>query len=231
MKINDLQKRISLIGRRLVNCSFKCNGISCDQNKGIIPRCLVLEIDGRTKEKGCVIVGINPGIPRSPSEHNYYVSKGISYDSLLSYYWKRPKGIHNHPYYTRLGELANCLELTGPILWTELVKCESQERGKLPPVQTFRVCVEKFLNDELRSVPDDWPIIAVGREAYKAMAYLYPKRIVIGVPHPTSSRGYFSNLFDKNKNIKFHFRIHVSKLWENGRGLETWLGSTPGKVK
>jgi hypothetical protein len=44
-------------------------------------------------------------------------------------------------------------------------------------------------------MPPDWPAIEVGTEAYKALAYLEPARTVLGVPHPTGSRGQFFALF------------------------------------
>jgi hypothetical protein len=40
-----------------------------------------------------------------------------------------------------------------------------------------------------------WPIFGVGGEAYKAIAYRFPERTVIGVPHPTGSHGHFAALF------------------------------------
>jgi hypothetical protein len=51
------------------------------------------------------------------------------------------------------------------------------------------------LSEELALLPSDWPLIAVGGEAFKALAYLYPHRSVVGVPHPTGARGHFARLF------------------------------------
>ncbi|MGH9364294.1 MAG: hypothetical protein ACRD1B_03385 [Thermoanaerobaculia bacterium] len=50
---------------------------------------------------------------------------------------------------------------------------------------------------ELESVPAEWPLVGVGAEPYKALAYLYPNRAVLGVPHPTGARGnQWHGLFD-----------------------------------
>ncbi|MDD5689922.1 MAG: hypothetical protein PHQ76_06605, partial [Caldisericia bacterium] len=87
------------------------------------------------------------------------------------------------------------IDLNGPILWTELVKCENKDK-RLPPIQTFRVCTKKYLTEEIKHIQINWPLIAVGKIAYNALSFLYAKKAVIGIPHPTGSYGYFDKLID-----------------------------------
>ena len=96
----------------------------------------------------------------------------------------------------------DAIGLQGPIWWTELVKCESIPKTKLP-IQTLRYCAGRFLHRELMCVPEDWLVLAVGREAFNALAYMLPKRTVIGFPHPTGSWGrQFHDLLDKGELTK-----------------------------
>ena len=52
--------------------------------------------------------------------------------------------------------------LDGPILWTELVKCQNNlpSTGTVP-IETVRVCVNRYLVPELGIIPNDWPIVAL----------------------------------------------------------------------
>jgi hypothetical protein len=146
-----------------------------------------LEIDKReADERGVVIVGLNPG-RASEKERRYYIENGPSYETFVKILEDLP-GSGNHPYNRRLRENVIGWGLTGPILWSELAKCQSKPDVTRLPLQTFRTCVGKFLNREMELVPHDWPIIAAGREAFKAISYLFSQRAVIGIPHPTGAR-------------------------------------------
>ena len=98
-------------------------------------------------------------------------------------------------------KLVHALELKGPVLWTELVKCQSEPEVKELPVQTLRTCSGEFLRRELERLPENWPLFGVGWEAYKALAYLFSARTVIGVPHPTGSYGHFTALFEERRPL------------------------------
>lgn len=48
---------------------------------------LYLEEENRNGEKGCVIVGINPGRSgNNPKEIQYYLNNSCSYDSALNFW-------------------------------------------------------------------------------------------------------------------------------------------------
>ena len=121
------------------------------------------------------------------------MARANTYAAVLG--WFHERGL-THPYYARLRRLVGAIGFLGPILWTELAKCENNEAtpGMLP-LQTFRTCTSAFLQREVSVLPADWVLIAVGAEAYKGLAYRFPERSVIGVPHPAGSHGHFRALF------------------------------------
>lgn len=216
----NLASHINEMGRELVRCNIHCRGIALNHSDGILPRCLILEAEGRAEGKGSVIVGINPGRSKA-HEREFYRLNGQTYEQEIRY-WQ--KFIARHPYYRRLRNFADEMGFNGPILWTELVKCEnaSAESG-LPPLQTFRTCTETYLQRELQAVPRDWALIAVGTESYKALAYMFASRVVIGVPHPTGSRGQFARLFDQDKRLLPGVKAQTKNISNGGRGEAVWL--------
>lgn len=207
---------IALIGKRMVACDHKCAGISCDQSNGMLPRCLILESVGRSGGSGCAIVGLNPG-HASAAEIAYYKKVGATYEATLQY-WR--DHITRRPYYEKLRRLMKSFNLNGPILWTELAKCENATGSKHQPLNALRVCAGKFLIDELKAIPPEWPIIGISRETYKALAYLYPDRTIIGIPHPMGAWGkQFSRLLELDSESKEIVRRALSS-----RGELLWLG-------
>lgn len=223
--IDNLSNQIPNVGNQVVNCTQNCQGIINDKKSGRIPRCIFFDLQGSSKTTGCIIVGINPGIMKSGSEEqkHYLKNKGhLTYQTIFKF-WNLGEKEHN--YYKFLRNLVNKIGYDGPILWTELVKCEKRNRNTPIPLQTFRICTNKFLSKEIDKVPPEWPIIAVGREAHKAISYLYPTRSVLGVPHPTSSRGHFNRLYVKNKFGKQFKKIVDQKIqiFLKNKGIEIWL--------
>ena len=216
----DLASHIKKIGHDMVRCNIHCPGIALNQPEGILPRCLYLETEGRANGRGSVIVGINPGRSK-PQERECYQSYGQTYEQEVRY-WERY--IYNHPYYKQLRQFVNELGFGGAILWTELVKCEnaSAESG-LPPLQTFRTCASTYLQKELEEVPNDWVLLAVSKDSYNALAYMFPSRPVIGVPHPTGSRGQFHRLFGAERRLLPEVKAQVESIANGVRGETVWL--------
>ena len=192
-----LDKAIENIGKSMVKCDNCCQGVNNDPGLGILPRCLFFDSNNNSDGKGCVVVGLNPGLSNE-KERQYYLKHGCTYDATMMFWEENIK--EKHRYYSRLSKFINALGFYGSVLWTELVKCEQDKywKGELPQ-QTFRICTSKYLNNEIEQIKADWPIFAVGRETYKALSYLFPQRPVLGVPHPTGSRGHFSHLFKNNR--------------------------------
>lgn len=226
--ISKLKLEINKIGQQIVSCSNKCKDIACNLEKGILPRCLILEIDSRTqRRRGVVIVGINPGHSKS-QEREYYKRNGQSYDKVVEYWNAR---IWKLKYYQSLRKFVNQLGFQGPILWTELVKCENTQGVKSPPLQTFRICTKTYLSRELDLIDEKWPLIAVGGEVYKALAYLFPTRIVVGIPHPTGSFGLFRKLFDRNDELLKIFKLPRKKLRDGKSGRAVWFDAKNGQIR
>lgn len=189
--MEQLKNEAELIGSKMVACDAQCKDINSNRASGVLPRCLFFETRGGTF--GAVVVGLNPGIS-SKQERNFYCQHGATYNSTNEFWIQHLKNTNR--YYCRTRRLVDALGLDGPLWWTELAKCESMPDVRFLSVQTLRYCGGRFLHWELRVVPKSWPVVAVGREAFKALAYLLPDRTVLGCPHPTGSRGYFDRLFD-----------------------------------
>jgi len=230
----NINKKISKIGQQLVNDHpfySKYSDIICNPEKGIVPRCLSYESEHRDPRKqGSVIVGLNPGsMKRFIDVQNKIKSFRNRNDGLFSYhkidgYLKKRfmfDDINNkhkaHPYYRNLRNLVNQLKLDGPILWTEIVKCESKMRGKLS-VRTIRDDINRYLLKEIDATPTNWPLIGVGDEAYKILSYYFNKRLVIGVPHVTgvrNNRYSFNQLVSgkkDDKKLKLKIKRKISKI-------------------
>lgn len=230
--IKLLEKTIQHIGDEIVTCKNQCSGITNDPISGRIPRCIFFDLQDSSKTNGCVIVGINPGIMKeNSSEQQHYLKhkNDLSYSTIFEQ-WNDSDKEHN--YYKFLRKFVNNIGLDGPILWTELVKCEKRSTGVQLPLQTARICTNTYLLRELREVPQKWLIIAVGREAHKALSYLYPTRSILGVPHPTSSRGHFNKLYLKNRfGEKFRKVIKTQiDAFLITQGEELWLSQSKKKV-
>jgi hypothetical protein len=179
--MSSLEETIHSIGERLVSCAKSCGGIHRDQSIASLPRCLVLETQSRSSARGAAIIGINPGRAKR-EERAFYLRRNSTYASVREWFSALD---FTHPYYVRLRKLADELELSGPLLWTELAKCENAaRRSGLPPLATLRTCSSTFLRSELASLPPSSPLLAVGGETFKALAYLHPERTVIGRPAP-----------------------------------------------
>jgi hypothetical protein len=179
LRLREVADAIHSINAEVVACRLPCEGIEHDDIN--LPRSLQFETDGRTGP-GVVIVGINPGrIGRS--EGDFYQRHGPSAETVEAWFLNMPD---RYAYHRRLRDLANLLRFSGPILWTELAKCQSLENAGIPPLQTLRSCSARYLQRELALVPG-WPVIGTGWDTYTALGYLCPDRLIIGVPHASGS--------------------------------------------
>lgn len=225
--MQDLLRKIAQIGEQLVKCDCVCEGTKPDRSSGVLPRCLFLQLNGSTPRNGCAIIGINPGTTDEKEKTHYIKNRG-TYTSIRQYFIEEI--VDKKQYYIRLRKLANAMGYGNAVLWTELAKCENvpDYKGRPLPLQTFRKCSSLYLSQELKHVPKDWPLVGVGHEAYKALAYLHPKRSVLGVPHPTGARGnQWHGLFDGDalkpeilKSAKAAISDKTA-VWLGRRGTET----------
>ncbi|HTE42221.1 MAG TPA: hypothetical protein VK629_15450 [Steroidobacteraceae bacterium] len=207
------------IGEDIVRCTDRCSGIACDQAKGIFPRGLILEAE-EAHGRGAMIVGMNLG-RSDENERAYYCENGAAYDSLLAYWSLRARLL---PYYTKARALVRATGVLGPLLWSDVAKCENALAASTsPPLQTLRHCSRRFLQRELAIVPPDWPIFALGLDAYNALAYMIPTRSIIGVPHPTGAYGPFAGLWSGGAlTFETQRRIALTRDADDPRAV--WLG-------
>lgn len=211
-KYQKIKQGIAKIGKALIKDKNYKNypDLVCDQSKGIIPRGLIFEDEGRDlNATGSVIVGLNPG--QSTKDERVYFKKAFD-ENRLTYqvhvdFWNGK--YRNWKYHNRLRSVSDKLGLKGPILWTELVKCESKIKGRLR-VQTVRDDIHKYLLKEISVIPESWPLIGAGEEAYKILSYSFPNRLVVGVPHPTGTFGNHWLNHINNKKIK-ELKIIIKK--------------------
>lgn len=123
-----LQEAIDRLGAELVMCGDGCAGIWRDQSKGLLPRSLFLERPEATG-RGCLAVGLNPGTS-SARERAFYLDSEITYDRVKAY----RTSIANIPYLMRARSVIDQLGLSGPIIWSNLAKCENESgRKELQP--------------------------------------------------------------------------------------------------
>ncbi|MDD5474301.1 MAG: uracil-DNA glycosylase family protein [Candidatus Methanoperedens sp.] len=183
---------INLLGEKLVKCNLKCEGINNNPKEGIIPRCLMVEKGNGSNS--CIVVGLNPG-KCNEDEKKYYLGHGIKYESLLRYFSE--SNLKNIPYFKKTRDLITTqLGFKGDIVWTNLVKCECKgENGKIP-IQTLRVCINRFLREEVK-ISNCSTIFALGNEAFKFCALGFPNHFIVGIPHPKARFGDFDKFNEK----------------------------------
>ncbi len=209
--MNGLQEDINAIGKEMVKCQEICQGIRRDQACGFFPRGLYLETDHREEnERGVVVIGINPGRSQRP-ERDYYIENG-NYAGIVNY-WQEHLAENNF-YFQEMRDFVNALGRLGPILWTEIIKCETASDINTPdiPLQTYRTCIENYLRNEINHVPDNWLIITAGALAYNAAALSFPDRKILGAPHPRAWGNYFRGMFEQGG---VHFNAALNEQLED----------------
>ena len=191
------------LGEKLVKCNLNCEGINNNPKEGIIPRCLILEKRNGTNK--CIVVGLNPGKCKK-RERDYYLSRGIKYKSIVSYFFE--SNLNKIAYFKRTRDLITKLGFDGDILWTDLVKCERSDKNGKIPVQTLRVCINRFLREEINLFKCS-TIFALGNDVFYFCALSFPNHFIVGIPHPTGSRGHFLKL---NKRITLNPNYFIDKI-------------------
>jgi hypothetical protein len=202
--------------------------------KGILPRCLILEGDGGTAGPGVIVCGLNPGAgagAQAKRQREYYLANGAGYSAEVNFWEIEQKG---YPYYEKLRKLVRALKITGPILWTDTVKCQKWDKAKRFTQSRFRAtvhrCAARHLHRELAACPADWIAIGVGRDAFATLSLLCPGRFVLGVPHcmgQYDAPRNFAGLFGKHD--KDELRRRFVKKFQDARDEEPagllWLSA------
>ena len=207
--MSKTSKEIAKIGKRMMEDEKW--GRFCDidyrPQKGIVARCLYYEEKGR-KGAGVIIVGLNPSKAK-PLESSYFKDKSHrNYAGAVRFWEKEREDCKS--YYGPLRDLADKIGLTGPILWTELVKCQAIKNGKIS-VDTIRYSISNYLCREVALFPKGTPIIAVGKRAFELLAYVYPDRKIIGVPHPSRGNPRSNHVYRKGKFVSKGLEERIKK--------------------
>lgn len=190
--------RVEKLGKRVVGCDLQCADIINDWDKGITPRAPCL--DHPERKPDCIVIGMNPGHAGAEERKRYRECASESpkkrYDAQKCYFGEKFK--ERRRYFGQAREFAGKLKYKN-ILWTNLCKCENEGKGKIvPPIQTFRNCMKRFLKCELECFPRT-SIIALGKKAFETVSYLFPDRCILGIPHPSGSQGgMFSKVLKKD---------------------------------
>lgn len=209
---------VNFLGGKLLDCRDACQGIQQDRSAGVLPRSLFLERPDATG-RGCLAVGLNPGTSRPP-ERRFFREDGPTYENTKQYRMR----INDRPYFKRSRQVIDQLGLTGPILWSNLAKCENETgRKKSPPLQTLRHCTTKYLRQELAASPPEWIVLGIGWEAFRALAYLVPERGVIGIPHPTGGFRDFRKLLNDGALLE-DLKKRALQAMRLSEPAAVWLG-------
>lgn len=204
IKADNIERAIIDIAEELVVCERKCPGVRCEPENGILPRCLIFEGEryGRFGDTGSIVIGIYPGRGRqNDPERQHYIKYGPSYESLFQ--WWDAYAI-SHPYHQRLRDLVSALGFHGPIVWTEHVKCERQNKSPSLPEVTWQTCRDAFLRREIDALTTDWPIIIVGSSNYERLEKLFwiAERKTIGVPDPVYHIREWHEIFSREDDTR-----------------------------
>lgn len=220
----ELAESIGALAADVSRCAERCRGVTCDRDAGVLPRCLFAEPGVNNEgtgrlDNGTVVVGLNPGKMKKAEALKVNAlldALGRRRDELTAddwrtytdayYAWMRATVASTVPYYTMLRLLVRAAGRTGPIVWTEIIKCQTRtqevngnrERRKglyRDHHSTVKRCTSGFLMKELDVVPKDWPILAAGADAFDWLSTSVVGRTVVGVPHPSGAAYQFLSLF------------------------------------
>lgn len=177
-----------------------------------MPRCLIFEPCGwEHLDGGVIVVGLNPGKADHGERRIIKELFRPGHDRRRAYAaylaWLN-NAIQAIPFYTLMRAALAALDFAGPILWTEIVKCESGTPlvvdGRARPVSfglgppfrmtTVRTCCDEHLRAELALCPPEWPSVAAGLGVGDCLdetrAELACTRPILAVPHPTGSENF-----------------------------------------
>lgn len=216
---------LKVLSNELAHCSptrAGCTGgaeemLRFEPENGVIPRCLYLQ--RRIKDaSAAVVVGANPGILKT-REQMAIVGSGNASRTDLYANWIRQfeaKFLNEYRYFTQPRALLDGLGIAGDILWTEIYKCENYSSIADFHCRPAVVCSDKFLENELRYMSqnyDNYLVLACGGNAYHFLRNEFwnnPSRRsliprLVGTYHPSGgwSRGKFNSMFkpDDKKSL------------------------------
>ncbi len=182
--MKKIEQKINELGEKMMRDPMwrKLGDIDCDSKNGIIPRGLYYDESKTDSPKNIIIIGLNPG--RSRGKEMDDPKKYKDYKSVVKYWRETPKVYDYKYFFEPLRNLMRKAGMTGSILWTNLVPCQNKkDNRKGPSTKTIRYSVNTYLKRQVELMPKA-PIIAVGKVAFKLLAYMFFDRKIIGITHP-----------------------------------------------
>ena len=246
--LSKLSEDIESLAALAASCAEPCIDVRHDRGEGILPRCLFLEPGppppGATEAEelagGTIVIGLNPGRMEETERRKINgllnaIGKDrdrFSTDDWRSfvrsyYHWLKATLAVSEPYYTLVRALLRSSGRLGPILWTEILKCETRRRKPVAEGSkrkdnpdpfnaegTVGRCTAKFLRKELELTPKEWPVLAVGKPALDWCMENATGRIVVGVPHASRRAFEFISLFPPTQvDAKKLEWVHGKRHW------------------
>ena len=232
MKLPLLKELIEPLGANVLACELHCEGITRKPEEGHPSRGLHLEEDEHGRDDGVIVCGLNPGSPQKDELKDYRdrFRQGTLTYAVIQGYWE--ENLCQHRYLESSRKLVWGLGFRGPILWTNVAKCEREDSERRISFdtnpQTFRFCADRFLRHEIKACPVNWPIIANGKDAFVAVSYMFPERLIIGIPHPTGAHPNFSRMFLSPGVLRPDIVQRVSSFVATCPQGALWLGAEAG---
>jgi hypothetical protein len=214
--VTDLETSVRHLQVEIARCQRTCDDVDWRPAEGHLPRGLWLDIEAGEGDGDVIIVGQNPGQPLPQESKIYKARASSSAEDLVTAMnaFVASEVLPKHKYYKLMRNAARELGFKGRILWTDLAKCSAPDGRKLPVhehLPTYSRCMNAWLRNEVAKVPE-WPVLAAGRATFDALWPLLPERLLVGVPHPTGSRGAFARLFREKK-----LELQARAKWEDAR--------------
>lgn len=217
------EKGLAKLRVELVGCPLGCEAVQpASAQAGHVPRIIHLE-QGEAGGSAVIVVGMNPGDPGPAERKVVQANAGGNKQDIAAalYEFFEQNILFKHQYYVRVRQIARELGFRGAILWTEAVKCSSATKGSLNVIYTpatFRACGDRWLREECLLAPADWPIVAVGRDAFVASVLMRDRR-VLGIPHASARSPAFWRVFQKGGDGTLRLRAATRKKfgrWRDG---------------
>jgi hypothetical protein len=213
-----LNKRLNTIGGKITDCISKCEGVENKPEEGIYPRCFYPEIHSKKGYFDYIVIGLNPGAAGELERAflQYIKSQKKSKFGFEDIKTVMEPIVESNDYYKRVRAFlklypGNREKKDLNILWTELVKCQSELKNKRLEYSTKKKCFEKFLDDEIEvftKTKHKKPLlILLGREVetfFNEYKKENPQRKklrklkYLELFHPTGSRKFHSYFLEKN---------------------------------
>lgn len=196
----------------LAGCNETCTGTTRVLGDGHMPRCLFVDRGDGDFTRGAVAIGEAPAGVRD-DESEFILSRVLDDRRILPtdqvrrsarvgeyIRWVEAEVLAREPYYVMMRAALTAFGHTGPVLWTDVVKCDIDKA--LPEDSRFAFggarsravkerCAMTHLRQELALVDPSWPIFGSTGAArfvdrHRDLLGVASDRRVVALPHPSA---------------------------------------------